>query len=313
MNTLIHSKAIIAALAAVCSYYAPAMSSDPFESLNRDAKTVQPLFPETNWPESINFWDFAFSPDGKTLFFGTGTNEGEGRTIMMRRWSDGGWSSPEPAPFAMQTAAEGTPVMGGDGNWLYFSSDRHSQSEPDNVQRDLYRVSRVSGWRDVERLTDTPLYGEVTLSTALDGTGFLWTDRRLDGEKKMGLYQVSVSPEGKMTGFQPYYDLHEGDPSGENYAWISPDGSFALFLNYDVLGGQTEEDIYLIRRRGAGWSEPVGIGPGVNTVFNEGSPSISPDGRFLLFGSNRDAQNRYYYLPLTALTLFQRPAERAEP
>jgi hypothetical protein len=35
------------------------------------------------------------------------------------------------------------------------------------------------------------------------------------------------------------------------------------------------------------WSEPVNIGPGINTEFEEGSPALSADGRVLYFQTNR--------------------------
>src|SRR5688572_14691507 len=38
------------------------------------------------------------------------------------------------------------------------------------------------------------------------------------------------------------------------------------------------------------WSEPVNLGPAVNTPFNEGAPTVSKDGRSLYFASNRPGQ-----------------------
>src|SRR5262245_39092693 len=38
------------------------------------------------------------------------------------------------------------------------------------------------------------------------------------------------------------------------------------------------------------WSEPVNLGPAVNTPFNEGAPTVSKDRRSLYFASNRPGQ-----------------------
>jgi WD40 repeat protein len=38
------------------------------------------------------------------------------------------------------------------------------------------------------------------------------------------------------------------------------------------------------------WSEPINLGPEVNTTFNEAAPAVSKDGRSLYFASNRSDQ-----------------------
>lgn len=48
-------------------------------------------------------------------------------------------------------------------------------------------------------------------------------------------------------------------------------------------GGAGQSDIWLSRREGNGWGEPVNAGPGVNTEFNEVDGRLSPDGSTLVF------------------------------
>lgn len=38
------------------------------------------------------------------------------------------------------------------------------------------------------------------------------------------------------------------------------------------------------------WSEPINLGPAVNSTFNDGAPAVSKDGRSLYFASNRAGQ-----------------------
>ena len=239
---------------------------------------------EEDWPDDLNQWDFTFTPDLETLFFGTGTDEGDNRRIMIRRWKGGIWSAPEPAPFAELDAAEGTPIISPDGEYLYFSSDRQRATEPENVRRDLYRVSRVSGWTEVERVTNTPLYGEISFSVACDGRGALWTAWRPDGSSEMGLYEVLLE-DGRLEIVRSLNDLHTDDVSNENYAVITPDGNALIFANYDIGGDDTDEDLYLVRRTAAGWSDPVSLGPKVNTGDGDSHPVFTADGRHLLFSS----------------------------
>lgn len=283
----------------------------PFRYWNEDGSTAgplasassspaasrQPIFTQ-GWPDGMDKWEFTFAPDLETLFFATADSDGENRRIMMRRWQSGGWQAPEPVPFADPSAAEGTPIMGNDGEWLYFSSDRHTASEPDNTRRDLYRVSRSSGWMKVERITNTPLYGEISFSVAQDGSGVMWTDRRIDGEAQMGLYEVAFDGSTvAITG--SLNDLHLGDPANENYAVISPTGDFVIFANYDVEGSQSGEDLYVARRTPDGWAQPVSLGPLVNTDRSETSPSLSPDGKTLFFLSGVAGGHAYFSVSLS--------------
>lgn len=238
------------------------------------------------WPINTALWDFSLSPDLETLFVATGRPDGSGRQVLIRRWRNGLWSVPEPAPFSDLGASEGTPVVSPDGRHVYFSSNRHSSAEPGNPHRDLYRASAESGWRTVERLTETPAYGEVSLSLSTTGQGVLWTDRRIDGEARMGLFEVQLADHAglpRVTVIGSLNDLQVGDPSNENSAAIGADGRFMVFANYDVEGAGTDEDLYLSCRTTTGWGPPLSLGSSINTQGTESSPQIIDEDRTLIW------------------------------
>ncbi|MDZ7632218.1 MAG: hypothetical protein U5K74_12960 [Gemmatimonadaceae bacterium] len=255
------------------------------------------------WPADFNIWDVSLSHDLETVFVGTGDAKGNNRRIMMRRWQRGAWQPVELAPFADTTAAEGTPMVSPDGAWVYFSSARHAAREPGNQRRDLYRASRASGWKTVERVTNTPRYGEVTLSLARDGRGVLWTDRRRSGEARMGLYEVRLRPRGatgspSLTFISDLTALHRNDSSGEAYPAMAPDGTFLLFSNYDIGGMGTREDMFVTRRTASGWSVPRRLIGGANGKEDDTATQLSGDGRVLLFTSSRATGARVYRVSL---------------
>lgn len=72
----------------------------------------------------------------------------------------------------------------------------------------------------------------------------------------------------------------------ESHASISADGKKLYFLSNrkESLGGM---DIFSsdLLEDGESWSEPVNLGPNINTSLNEDSPFISIDGRTLYFSS----------------------------
>jgi outer membrane protein OmpA-like peptidoglycan-associated protein len=72
----------------------------------------------------------------------------------------------------------------------------------------------------------------------------------------------------------------------ESTASITPDGKVIYFAS-DRLGGQGGLDIYKIEKKPDGsWTNPVNLGPEVNTKDNEDAPFIHPDQRTLFFTSD---------------------------
>src|SRR5438093_769749 len=67
---------------------------------------------------------------------------------------------------------------------------------------------------------------------------------------------------------------------------LSRDGHH-LYFSAGSAGGS--QDIWVATRPafGAPWALPVNLGPPVNTEYNEAQPSLSADGRTLLFASDR--------------------------
>ncbi|MFL5754609.1 MAG: hypothetical protein ACJ76F_14445 [Bacteroidia bacterium] len=65
---------------------------------------------------------------------------------------------------------------------------------------------------------------------------------------------------------------------------LSPDGQELFTFSSDVKDGG---DIYVCHLQGDSWTAPEKLGPTINTKYWEGSCSITADGRFLYFASER--------------------------
>lgn len=71
----------------------------------------------------------------------------------------------------------------------------------------------------------------------------------------------------------------------ESHASLSPDGK-TLYFTSDRPGGQGGLDIYTLTKDAKGrWTNLQNLGPRVNTPFNEDTPFLTPDGKFLFFSS----------------------------
>jgi len=67
---------------------------------------------------------------------------------------------------------------------------------------------------------------------------------------------------------------------------LTADEKSIIFTKRDGPGMQHDEDIYISRKDEQGeWMEPESISAAINTSFNEGTSSISADGRTLIFTS----------------------------
>lgn len=70
----------------------------------------------------------------------------------------------------------------------------------------------------------------------------------------------------------------------EDHVCVTRDGNTVYFTS-DRKGGQGGFDIYKTTIEGDGWSEPVNLGPNVNTPLNEDTPFLTPDEKYMFFSS----------------------------
>ena len=68
---------------------------------------------------------------------------------------------------------------------------------------------------------------------------------------------------------------------------ISQDGDWLIFAGNFPSNGFGNFDLYISYQTPQGWSEPINLGPQINTEFWESSPSLSSDKSTLYFSSDR--------------------------
>ena len=212
-------------------------------------------------------WSFTIGTEAEFIF-GTATNLGE--AVNSAYW-------------------EASPSTSADGLALFFDSDRPGGSG----DRDLYfttRATKDDDWGrpvNLGQSVNTPSYdGQPEISA--DGLSLYFSSDRLGGFGNQDLWVTTrpttddewgtpVNLESTVNSF-----AHDTEPS------ISADG-LTLFFDSDRPGGYGSWDIWMVTRASTDdqWLTPVPLGPPVNSVFNEGEPSISADGRMLYLCSDR--------------------------
>ena len=94
--------------------------------------------------------------------------------------------------------------------------------------------------------------------------------------KKDSVWELSVN-------LGPPVNTH----GNEGAICISPDGQFIFFAACNRPDGYGSCDLYGSRKIGDRWSEPVNLGPVVNSEAWDSQPTFSSDGKTLFFASKR--------------------------
>lgn len=258
----------------------------------------------SDWAEPVNvgpivnspFTDFTpeLSRDGLSLYFSSNRPGGFGLTdlyVARRAGPDQPWGQPINLGAAINTSRpEAAPHLSRDGHRLYFASGR-----PGGLGSNDIWVSWRSNPND-DFAWETP----VNLGPGVNTSGFeggmtlrlpelyVASDRADPGpDHPLAIYLSVIGPDGT---FGPAVLVTELSSTGNDLRpTIRFDGR-ELFLSSARAGSAAgSQDIWVSTRAafGAPWTVPVNVGPLVNTEYNEVQPSLSADGRILLFASDR--------------------------
>lgn len=187
-----------------------------------------------------------------------------------------------------------SPVISLDGSSLYFTSRRQwaDQSTDDfkdpqlnQYPEDIY-VSYGelnSNWTAPERLSfcDGKL-NEATVTISAD-------ERRIyTYEDRTGFGDIYYS-DFRQNNFSELTRLNYKNLNTnywETHCTVTPDGQNMYFVS-DRPGGFGGRDIYRsVKLPNGEWSEPINLGPSINTIYDEDSPFIAVDNKTLYYSSN---------------------------
>jgi outer membrane protein OmpA-like peptidoglycan-associated protein/tetratricopeptide (TPR) repeat protein len=123
-------------------------------------------------------------------------------------------------------------------------------------------------------------YPSITINDSL----FVFT-RRGDGIRE-DFVQSTILPNHKYSKSKTISGSINYEPS-KGAINISQDGDWLIFAGNFPSKGYGNFDLYISYQTPQGWSEPINLGPQINTEFWESSPSLSSDKSTLYFSSDR--------------------------
>ena len=188
-----------------------------------------------------------------------------------------------------------------DGTELYFSS-RRQNTTGGNVAGDKVFYSDIyvakwdaatNSWLDPEHAegkVNRDEFDDAThIHTDEDGNQIMYLTLNVNGYTKSS--DIAYSKKSKKGTWGKPKLLAKKSKGGinttfvESSATLTGDGNTMYFVA-EGLKGLGQLDIYKSTKDGSGWSEPVNMGPILNTKDDENTVWVTPDGNTLYFSSN---------------------------
>jgi len=257
------------------------------------------LIPEIFAPGIVSLanrdeWTGAFTPDGQEFHFSVSNPGWSGYRLMMMHQQEGTWTTPEVAPFSKGAIVLWVHVSP-DGQRLFFTS---SWPEQTWLNLNIWMCERQGlGWSEPVKLAINSSVRDYAGSCTREGTLYFASLR----QGGMSIYR-SVPVAGEYTQVERLpYPVNAG---WDQNPYIAPDESYLIFTSDR---GDTQDLYISYRTEDDFWTEPINLGPPVNSQDSEWNPSVSPDGQYLFFsrstGPTSDPRNLDLYWVSTKVFL----------
>jgi hypothetical protein len=229
----------------------------------------------------------AFSPDGNVVLW-TVVSKKYRASLMEMKKESGKWTKPQRPSFADSTADDYYPSFSPDGKRLYFSSRRKlpdANANGDDIR--IWMVDRnANGWGiPVPFDTIVSRGGDYAHSTTTDGT--IYFSSSLGGGTNWNIRKAEIIDGTYIKPEQLPYSINS--VGYEEGPCIAADESFLIFESQRPESIDGGLDLYIsFRTKDDHWSIPLNMGPKINSRSSERFARVSPNGKYLFFGSNRD-------------------------
>ena len=251
----------------------------------------------TNLGPTVNSGSYddsvSISMDGLEFYFLSERPDGHGEAdiwVATRTTIDEAWGTPVNLGSTINTSSyDSGPSISSDGLSLYFTSFLPGGQGED----DLWVTKRTAvfdTWGSPVNLGSTvngPTW-DYDPSISVDGLELYFTSNRPGGYGDTDIWVTTRATTEDEWGEPVNIGMVVNTAIFSQAPSISSDG-LALFFESNRPGGVRHSDIWMTKRttQNDPWTEPVNLGPPVNTTGYEKMPDISADGRTLYFGSDR--------------------------
>jgi outer membrane protein OmpA-like peptidoglycan-associated protein/Tol biopolymer transport system component len=192
---------------------------------------------------------------------------------------------------------EGAPTIGPDGRSLVFvacpdaTGENYGENRTGKGSCDLFYTKKIgSRWTDPTNIPGNvnSFHWETQPSLSADGKTlyFVRGIRGRNQTENSDIYVTRLQANGSWSTPERLPDIIN-TPYQEESVLIHPDGKTLYFASRGHVG-MGGSDLFVSRLDESGnWSKPVNLGYPINTMFDENSLMVSPDGEIAFFASDR--------------------------
>lgn len=213
--------------------------------------------------------------------------------MMFSKKINGVWSTPEKIDFGLKMGA-GDPAFSHNGEKLYFLSFQPPKPGDTERERIWFVVRKADGWSEPRHIDEIVLKHPTHWTFSFAANGNLYFTSEITGVRgEQDIYLAQFDGEKYL---EPI-DLGEMiNTDGKELApCIAPDESFIIFTR--VGDGTKKADLYISFKKDDGnWTKANEIGSSINTEKNDLCASLSPDGKYLFFISQKEGLSRIYWV-----------------
>lgn len=230
-----------------------------------------------------------FSPDGACVLWAVMDKNYKGRIFEMT-FHNGAWTKPATPAFADTATDHYAPSFSPDGKTLFFSSRRKAPAGfREGRGNRIWKVSRTGTTWGTPTPIDTIVSKAEEFSHSVSKRGTLYFSSALGGKDMNLHYSVWDNNSYSKPVTLP---ATINTPGYEDGPYIAPDESYLIFESTRPEGIEGSHDLYIsFKAKDGTWQNPMNMGPSVNSNAMERFPSVSPDGKFLFFASDREKSN----------------------
>jgi Tol biopolymer transport system component len=231
-----------------------------------------------------------FTPDAKEFYFQLW--KAPFPVILVMKEKNGQWTKPEVASFSGRYFAKF--CLSPDGNTIVLTSSEPRSGQGESTKKYTTRILKrtETGWERAAFIEQT--FGSLAPSITSKGNLYFFIEVRPPDKSdihvskyKNGDYEAPVRLSDSVNS-----KFYEVDP------FIAPDERYLIFCRFGDGFGATDLFISL-RNEDGSWTKAKNMGKKINSAGIDLCPSVSPDGKYLFFTSNRNNHKSYSEIPLT--------------
>jgi hypothetical protein len=239
-----------------------------------------------------------FSPDGKEIYWSRIVGQGRAE-IVFSRLESGRWSTPKPVSFARPDLLDVAPSISADGQKMAFLSRRPLNGKlPSPAFFFIWTATRTGReWSAAAPLGPAINAYDSDISAVLAGDGTLYfTGRRPNKAGKIISNIFFSGMENGEYGQAEKLAAPFNTDDGAMLTYVASDQSYIICTS-TRNGGFGQTDLYIsFRQKDGVWGPSVNMGQAVNSPGYEHFASVSPDGKYFFFSSDRGGNMDVYWV-----------------